>query len=754
MLWPRMFLDLDCAMASPLTLAISGMTCASCVSRVERALKAVPGVADASVNLATERAEVTLSQAVKSEALLAAVDAAGFSAKPVAARAAPLDPTVKRLAEAAALRRSALHAALLAVPVIVLGMGAHLVPAFHHWLMAHLGLGWNAALQGALTLAIMVGPGARVYRAGFATLRHFAPDMNALITVGTLAAFGFSGLVALAPQLVPDAAANLYFEAAATILTLVLVGRALEARAKGRASDAISKLIGLTPKTARVRTPLGVIEQPLASLRPGACIELRPGERVPVDGLVREGQSLLDESMLTGEPMPVAKHPGDRIIGGTVNQTGALMLEAVAVGADTVLAQIIRSVEAAQGGKLPIQALADRISAWFVPAILAIAALTFTATVALGFGLSPALVNAVAVLIVACPCALGLATPAAIMVGIGRGAQLGLLVRRGEALQDLTGVKLVAFDKTGTLTAGTPRVTDVLVAPGFKRAPLLAAAAAVEAQSEHPLARAIVAAAAEEGLAVATAAAVTATPGRGVVGEVAGARFILGTEAFLSDHAIPAGPLAQNAATLSGQGKSVLFIAQGGVLAGLIAIADPVKPGAKAALDALRAQGLTIAMITGDREATARAIAADLGITEIIAGVLPTGKVAALQHLRADHGAVLFVGDGMNDAPALAEADVGLALGTGTDIAMDAADIVLMGGALAGVPTALALARATLRTIRQNLFWAFAYNVALIPLAAVGALSPMLAAGAMAGSSLFVLGNALRLRRFRAEGTA
>ncbi|WP_198148036.1 heavy metal translocating P-type ATPase [Elstera litoralis] len=369
-------------MADPLTLAITGMTCASCVSRVERALKAVPGVQDASVNLATERAEVRMTRAVVPEALLEAVDAAGFTAKPIAARAALQDPSVKRRAEADVLRRDAIRAALLALPVIVLGMGAHLVPSFHHWLMATLGLGLNAAIQGGLTLLVMLGPGARVYRMGFTTLRHFAPDMNALITVGTLAAFGFSVLVALAPQLVPDAAANLYFEAAATILTLVLMGRSLEARAKGRASDAISKLIGLTPKTARVRTDLGVIEQPLAEIRPGAMIELRPGERVPVDGIVREGASLIDAAMLTGEPLPVAKHPGDKIIGGTINQTGALLLEAVAVGADTVLAQIVRSVEAAQGGKLPIQALADRISGWFVPAILAIAALTFAGTLA------------------------------------------------------------------------------------------------------------------------------------------------------------------------------------------------------------------------------------------------------------------------------------------------------------------------------------------------------------------------------------
>ncbi len=742
----------DLAMLAPITLSIAGMTCASCVGRVERALAAVPGVTGASVNLATERAEVKTVTDVAPQSLIAAVESAGFSAEAIMAHAVPQDPSVRRGAEAAELRRDAVRAGVLALPVIILGMGAHLVPAFHHWINGTLGFGLNAALQGLLTLLVMLGPGARVYRIGFTSLRHAAPDMNALIAIGTFAAFGFSVSVALAPEMLPEGAAHLYFEAAATILTLVLIGRWLEARAKGQASAAIGKLIGLNPKTARVRTAQGVREVPLAEIEVGAIIELRPGERVPVDGRVLEGVSLIDQAMLTGEPVPVTKNPGDTVIGGTVNQTGVLVLEAVAVGAETVLAQIVRSVEAAQGGKLPIQALADRVSGVFVPAILGLAGLTFILTLWVGGGLSPALVNAVAVLIVACPCALGLATPAAIMVGIGRGAQLGLLVRRGEALQRLTEIKLVAFDKTGTLTLGKPVLTDLRVASGFERGQVLAAAAAVEALSEHPLARAIIAAAAQEGLSLPPVTGVTAHPGQGVRGEIAGAPVLLGTEAFLAENGVSVQAFSAEASALSLQAKSVLFIAYGGRLAGVIAVADPVKPGAKAALAALRAQGLTLAMITGDRETTARAIAADLGIDQVIAGVLPTGKVAALHSLRAAHGPVLFVGDGINDAPALAEADVGLALGTGTDIAIDAADMVLMGGALSGVSTALSLARATLRTIRQNLFWAFAYNVALLPLAAVGYLSPMLAAGAMAGSSLFVLGNALRLRRFRGGG--
>jgi Au+-exporting ATPase len=739
-------------MLAPVTLRIFGMTCASCVGRVERALAAVPGVTGASVNLATERAEVQTAIGVAPQSLIAAVESAGFSAEAIVARAPPQDPSVRRGAEAAELRRDAVRAGVLALPVIILGMGAHGVPAFHHWIMGTLGFGLNAAVQGLLTLLVMLGPGARVYRLGFTSLRHAAPDMNALIAIGTLAAFGFSAFAALAPEMLPDGAAHLYFEAAATILTLVLIGRWLEARAKGQASAAIGKLIGLNPKTARLRTAQGAREVPLAEIAVGAIIELRPGERVPVDGRVLEGVSLIDQAMLTGEPVPVVKNPGDTVIGGTVNQTGVLVLQAVAVGAETVLAQIVRSVEAAQGGKLPIQALADRVSRVFVPVILCLAASTFILTLWVGGGLSPAFVNAVAVLIVACPCALGLATPAAIMVGIGRGAQLGLLVQRGEALQRLTEIKLVAFDKTGTLTLGKPILTDLLVARGFERGQVLAAAAAVETLSEHPLARAIIAAAAQEGLSLPPVTGVTAYPGQGVQGEVAGASILLGTEAFLVENGVPVQALSAEASALSLQAKSVLFIAQGGRLAGVIAVADPVKLEAKAALAALRAQGLTLAMITGDRKATARAIAADLGIDQVIAGVLPTGKVAALQSLRAAHGPVLFVGDGINDAPALAEADVGLALGTGTDIAIDAADMVLMGGALSGVAAALALARATLRTIRQNLFWAFAYNIALLPLAAVGYLSPMLAAGAMAGSSLFVLGNALRLRRFRAEG--
>ncbi len=738
-------------MVPPIELAISGMTCASCVGRVERALRSVPGVTAAAVNLATERAAVQAEGAVTQAALLAAVEGAGFSATPITARALPQDPGPPRRAVAAALQRAAVWAAILSTPVVILGMGGHLVPAFHHWLLGTLGHEWNAAVQGGLTLLVMLGPGRSIYRTGFKTLRHATPDMNALVAVGTLAAFGFSALVALAPGVIPDAAAHLYFEAAATIITLVLVGRSLEARAKGHATDAIAKLVGLTPKTARLRTPDGVRETAVETLTPGAVIELRPGERVPVDGRVREGVGLVDESMLTGEPVPVVKHPGDPITGGTINQSGALLIEATAVGADTVLAQIVRAVASAQGGKLPIQALADRVAGWFVPAILVLAALTFVVTLIVA-GPTPAMVQAVAVLIVACPCALGLATPAAVMVGIGRGAQLGLLVRHGDALQHLTKVRQVVFDKTGTLTAGKPLLTDLRLLPEHPRSMVLAAAAAVEALSEHPLARAIVAAAEVEGGALPTATGVTAYPGRGIAGEVAGARVLLGTEGFLQAEGIDPQPLARAAAELSATGKSVLFIALAGRLAGVLAVADPIKPGAAQALAALRAQGLRLVMLTGDRTATAQPIAAELGIDTVIAEVLPTGKADAVQRLRAEQGPVLFVGDGINDAPALAEADVGLALGTGTDIAIDSADLVLMGGALAGVPVALRLAQATLRTIRQNLFWAFAYNVALIPAAAFGYLSPMLAAGAMAGSSLFVLGNALRLRRFSPGG--
>ena len=491
---------------------------------------------------------------------------------------------------------------------------------------------------------------------------------------------------------------------------------------------------------------------------PGAWVEVRPGERIPVDGELTDGDSYVDESMITGEPMPVAKTVGSRVVGGTINQHGAFTFRATAVGGATVLAQIIRLIEQAQGSKLPIQATVDRVTLWFVPAVMAVAALTFGFWLLFGPApaLSFALVNAVAVLIIACPCAMGLATPTSIMVGTGRGAELGILFRQGEALQRLQAAQVIALDKTGTLTEGKPVLTDLELTEGFDRATVLAQIAAVEAKSEHPIAQAIVAAAASEQLVIPDATGFAAVTGFGVQAEVAGATVVLGADRYLHQFGIEVQPFAATAKRLSHEGKSPLYAAIQGKLAAIIAIADPIKATTPAALAALHDLGLKIAMITGDNARTAAAIAKPLGIDEVAADVLPEGKVAALQRLRADYGTVAFVGDGINDAPALAEADVGLAMGAGTDIAIEAADVVLMSGNIQGVPNAIALSKATLRIIRQNLFWAFAYNTALIPIAA-GVLypthgvllSPVFAAGAMALSSVFVVGNALRLRHFQ-----
>jgi len=504
-----------------------------------------------------------------------------------------------------------------------------------------------------------------------------------------------------------------------------------------------------------------MVDLPIAEVATGDVVEVRPGERIPVDGVVLSGASYVDESMMTGEPVPVEKTVGSQVVGGTVNQQGALRLRAAEVGGRTVLAQIIRLVEAAQGAKLPIQALVDRVTRWFVPAVLAAAALTFVAWLILGplFGITAplplALVNAVAVLIIACPCAMGLATPISIMVGTGRGAELGVLFRDGAALQRLRDAGVVALDKTGTLTEGRPALTDLTLAPGFTRDVVLARVAAVETQSEHPIARAIVTAAQAEGIAVTEPESFTSITGMGVRAEVAGAQVDVGADRYMRSLGLDVDIFASDAERLGREGKSPLYAAIDGQLAAIIAVADPIKKDARTAIAALHALGLQTAMVSGDNARTARAIADTLGIAEVVAEVLPEGKVATIERLRAEHGSLAFVGDGINDAPALAAADVGIAIGSGTDVAMEAADVVLMSGSLQGVVRALALSRATLANIRQNLFWAFAYNVALIPVAA-GVLypshgillSPVFAAAAMALSDIFVIGNALRLRRF------
>jgi len=741
--------------ARPVDLAIEGMTCASCVGRVERALKAVPGVASATVNLATERATVTGTADLA--ALTRAVAGAGYAAHPVLAAGAD-ETAARKAAEEAGLRRDLLIAAALTLPVFVLEMGAHLFAWVHMAVMNTIGMQASWIIQCVLTTAVLFGPGLRFFRKGLPALARLAPDMNSLVAVGTSAAYGYSLVATFAPAVLPAGTVNVYYEAAAVIVTLILFGRFLEARAKGRTSEAIRRLVGLQPRTARVRRDGGVAEVDTADVRPGDLVEMRPGERVPVDGEVTEGGSWVDESMISGEPLPVEKGAGAAVTGGTVNQTGAFTFRATAVGEATVLAQIIRMVEEAQGSKLPIQALVDRVTMWFVPAVMAAAALTLV--VWLVFGPDPALtfglVNAVAVLIIACPCAMGLATPTSIMVGTGRGAELGILFRRGEALQALQSVRVVALDKTGTLTEGAPRLTDLALAPGFERAAVLAAVAAVEAKSEHPIARAITAAAVEEGLALPEVTGFQSVTGFGVAADAGGRRVEIGADRYMARLGLDVAPFAAEAARLGDEGKSPLYAAIDGRLAAVLAVADPVKATTPQAIRALHDMGLKVAMITGDNARTAHAIARQLMIDEVVAEVLPDGKVAAVRRLKGA-GGLAYIGDGINDAPALAEADVGLAVGTGTDIAIEAADVVLMSGRLTAVSDAIALSKAVMRNIRQNLFWAFAYNTALIPVAAgvlwpaFGILlSPVFAAAAMALSSVFVLGNALRLRRFAA----
>ena len=816
---------------STVVLQVDDMSCASCVGRVERALKAVPGVASASVNLATERATVTGVAPV--EALLAAADRAGYPAQMLddgsgvagagfvaggdagveheaalaeagqnppthatgvpgtagatpgagdgagpaggSARASgqvsgaarkPLSREDRKAAEQRALWRDLWIAAALALPVFLLEMGGHVVPAFHHWVAHTIGTQNSWYLQFVLTTLVLFVPGLRFYKKGIPALLHGAPDMNSLVAMGTLAAWGFSVVATFLPGLLPAGTVNVYYEAAAVIVVLILVGRFLEARAKGRTSEAIQRLARLQAHTAHLRRDGAVVDVPLAQVRVQDVVEVRPGERVPVDGEVIEGTSYVDESMITGEPVPVAKTAGSTVVGGTVNQTGAFTVRATAVGGHTVLAQIIRMVESAQGAKLPIQTLVDRVTMWFVPAVMTAALITFI--VWMVFGPAPALglalVNAVAVMIIACPCAMGLATPTSIMVGIGRGAELGVLFRKGEALQLLKDAKVVAVDKTGTLTEGKPALTDLLVQPGFDRAQVLAQVAALESRSEHPIARALVAAAEAEGLVLPAVSDFESLTGLGVTARVGGVPdghvapavlVAVGADRYMQTLDVDVSPFASEAEKLGQEGKSPLYVAIGGQLAAIVAVSDPIKSTTAAAIRTLHDQGLKVAMITGDNARTAQAIARQLGIDDVVAEVLPAGKVDAVKRLQQRYGAVAYVGDGINDAPALAQAEVGVAIGTGTDVAIEAADVVLMSGSLQGVPTAIGLSRATIGNIRENLFWAFAYNTALIPIAA-GALypafgillSPMLGAAAMALSSVFVLGNALRLRRF------
>ncbi|QHH96915.1 heavy metal translocating P-type ATPase [Acinetobacter dispersus] len=744
--------------ASKVELSIEGMTCASCVSRVEKALNAVTGVKTANVNLATERATVTGT--AKVESLIAAIDKAGYDAKEIQASIPDQSEQLeKKDQERNELKRDLIIATILALPVFILEMGSHLIPGVHHLIEQSIGMQNSWYLQFVLTTLVLIIPGRRFYLKGLPALVRLAPDMNSLVAVGTLAAYLFSLVATFAPKLLPAGTVNVYYEAAAVIVALILLGRFLEAKAKGRTSEAIQRLVSLQAKVAHVSRDNQIVDIPIDQVLAGDFVIVKPGERIPVDGEVIEGQSFVDESMITGEPIPVEKNIGSQVVGGTINQNGTLSFKAVAVGGNTMLAQIIRLVEQAQGSKMPIQAVVDKVTLWFVPAVMIAALLTFL--VWLVFGPSPALtfalVNAVAVLIIACPCAMGLATPTSIMVGTGRGAELGILFRKGEALQLLKDAQVVAVDKTGTLTEGHPVLTDFEVTSAFERNDVLSLVAAVESLSEHPIAKAIVDAAKNQGLTLPKVDRFDSVTGMGVNATVNESQNIyIGADRYMIQLGLDITPFSHTAQRLGDEGKSPLYVAIDGALAGIIAVADPIKDTTPAAIQALHQLGLKVAMITGDNARTAHAIAKQLGIDEVIAEVLPEGKVNAVQELKAKYGNIAFVGDGINDAPALAQADVGLAIGTGTDVAIESADVVLMSGNLQGVANAIALSKATIGNIHQNLFWAFAYNTLLIPVAAgvlypaYGILmSPIFAAGAMALSSVFVLGNALRLRRFQ-----
>ncbi len=737
------------------------MSCAACVRSVERALTGAPGVVSVTVNLATNRATVLFDPAATGpEFLAAAVKGAGYTLViPEARSGGAAEGTdaeaAARARETADSRRRFLVAAIFGFPVVLIGMT--------HGLVRIPGANW---IQLVLTLPVLAYAGSTYYVRAWAALRHRTADMNTLVALGTGAAFFYSLVATIAPGLVASGGghahreAPVYFEAVAGIIALVLLGKLLETRARASTSSAIRRLAHLQAKSARVVREDGeIIEVPLERISLGDVILVRPGEKIPLDGVVTDGASRVDESMLTGESVPVAKKPGDPVTGATMNRTGAFRFRVTRVGRDTVLQQIIRMVEEAQGSRAPIQRLADRVSAAFVPAVLAVAIVTFT----VWFVVSPeetrlarALINAVSVLIIACPCAMGLATPTAILVATGRGAESGILIKGGEALEVARSIDTVVLDKTGTVTRGSPTVTEVVPAPGVpSEDDLLRLAASAESESEHPLGEAIVEEARRRGLTVERLTDFEAKPGHGIEATVGGRRLRLGSARFVGETGRPGDGLLARASELAARGRTPVLVAADGEILGLIAVADPVREGAREAVGELKALGAEVLLLTGDRRDTALAVAREVGIENAIAEVLPERKAEEIARLRAEGRRVAMVGDGINDAPALARADLGIAIGTGTDVAIAASDITLVGAELGGVAAAIRLSRRTLRTIAQNLFWAFGYNTLGIPLAA-GAfypwtgwlLSPVFASAAMALSSVSVVSNSLRLRRF------
>jgi P-type Cu+ transporter len=745
---------------------VVGMTCASCVGRVERALKKVPGVLEASVNLAGEQAKVEyLAGEVEPRDLERAVEDAGYGVVREEERSSVEDSHEREYRKLRAdLVLAAVLTALILVGSLPMMLGIH-PPVPASWL--------NLGLL-ALATPVQFWAGRRFYRGAWGALKHGQANMNTLVALGTSAAYLYSAVATLAPYLFAGGSmAHVYFDTSALIITLILLGRLLEMRARGRTNEAIKRLAGLRPKMARVARGDEEIDVPVEDVEIGEVVVVRPGEKVPVDGRVLSGESAVDEAMITGESMPVIKRRGDEVIGATMNKSGSFRFTATKVGKDTAISQIITLVEEAQGTKAPIQRLADRVSGIFVPVVIGIALVTFL----LWWFLGPvpafafALLNMVAVLIIACPCALGLATPTSIMVGTGKGAELGILVKGGEALEGAHRLTTVVLDKTGTLTRGEPALTDVVVADGIPEGELLRLVASAERGSEHPLGEAIVRGARGRGLSLADTEEFETIAGGGIRARIESREVLIGNRRFLDDHGIGEDGLVPAGDALAREGKTPMFVAVDGVPAGLIAVADTVKEESREAIERLHTLGLWVVMITGDNRRTAEAIARELGIDRVLAEVRPKDKANEVKRLQAEGEKVGMVGDGINDAPALAQADVGIAIGTGTDVAMEAADLTLISGDVRGVARAIRLSKATIRNIRQNLFWAFAYNVALIPVAAgvlyplfaggtvpgvlypifgeYGFLNPVLAAAAMALSSVTVLSNALRLRRVR-----
>jgi Cu+-exporting ATPase len=756
------------------TLNVTGMTCASCVSHVEEALKEVPGVLSANVNLASEKATVEYDTAQTDiEAMRAAVEDAGYGVAGTSVEEAAPDALEQaHRHEARDLRRKLWFSGTIGLFMLLVSISG----LSGDWMPGFLG---NHYLLWVLATPVQFWAGLQFYRGAWGALKHRTTNMNTLIAVGTSAAYLYSVAAILFPSFFASGGrgAHVYFDTASIIIALILLGKYLEARAKGQTSNAIKKLMGMQARTARVIRDGGESDIPIEDVIVGDLVLVRPGEKVPVDGVIREGGSSLDESMLTGESIPVEKGEGDQVIGATINKTGSFRFEATKVGRDTALAQIIRLVEEAQGSKAPIQRLADLIASYFVPTVIGIATVTFILWLVLGPSpvFTYALLNFVAVLIIACPCALGLATPTAIMVGTGKGAENGVLIRSGEALETAHKLNTIVLDKTGTLTVGKPVVTDIFTADGFEDNDVLGIAAAAERGSEHPLGEAIVSAAQEKNLTLAEVKDFNAVPGHGIEAAVDGRNVVLGNLKLMEDRGFTLDGLGERAATLSEQGKTPMFVSIDGQAAGVIAVADTLKPGARETVNELKRLGLEVVMLTGDNRRTAEAIARDVGTDRVLAEVLPEHKAAEVKRLQEEGKTAAMVGDGINDAPALAQADVGIAIGTGTDVAMEAADITLMSGDLKGVVTAISLSKRTMRTIKQNLFWAFAYNTILIPVAAgvlyfafgqtgtpaglkfffgdYGFLNPMLAALAMATSSVTVVSNSLRLRGFKVRTT-